>query len=173
MDGPTIKELYTKDDIKSRINDISNDIMNNYPANEEIIIIGLLNGCFIFTSDLVRKIKRDICVDFMSVSSYGKNLESSGVINIKKDITIDISNKNVIIIDDIIDTGNTIFEVKKYIKLKKPKHVEICCLLDKTDNRKKEIKVDYFGFKCPDKFIVGYGMDAADRYRNLPYIGYI
>lgn len=173
MDEPKIKKLFSKEDINNRILDISNDIMNNYPSNEEIVIIGLLKGCFIFTADLVRKINRDICVDFMSVSSYGNNLKSSGIINIKTDISIDISNKNVIIIDDIIDTGNTIFEVKKYLELKKPKRIEICCLLDKTDNRKKEIEVKYIGFNCPNKFIVGYGMDAADRYRNLPFIGYI
>jgi len=173
MKTSEIKVLYSNSDISNRIKQIAIDIKDKYSSSDEIVIVGLLNGCFIFTSDLVREIDRDLKIDFMTVSSYGDKMESSGVINIKMDISIDIKDKNVIIVDDIIDTGNTLFEIKKYLESKKPKHLEICCLLDKKEKRKRDIVVNYSGFVCPDKFVVGYGMDASGKFRNLPYIGYI
>jgi hypoxanthine phosphoribosyltransferase len=168
-----IKILYTAEEINYRVQTLANEIMNNYSENEEIIMICLLKGGFIFTADLIRELSRKIKIEFMSVSSYGDKLESSGIINIKQDVSCDINNKNIIIIDDIIDTGNTLFNIKQHLINKKPNKIETCCLLDKSEGRLQNITADYIGFKCPNKYVIGYGMDAASNYRNLPYIGYI
>lgn len=168
-----VNTLFTADDIDESIKRISNNIMNEYSPEEEIVIVCLLKGGLVFTSDLIRKIDRTIHVDFILASSYGNNFESSGNINIKLDISMDIHNKNVIVIDDIIDTGNTLFEIKKHLQKKNPKSIELCCLLDKSERRVKDINIDYVGLPCPNKFVVGYGMDAYGIYRNLPYIGYL
>ncbi len=168
-----IKELYSSDIINEKVKEIANSIMSNYGSEEEIIIVCLLKGGFIFTADLVREISRKVQVEFMVVSSYGNSLESSGSIEIKQDLNIDISDKNVIIVDDIIDTGITLFEIKNYLSTQNPKKIETCCLLDKQEGRQKEFSVDYVGFICPNKFVVGYGMDAYGNHRNLPFIGHV
>lgn len=169
----TIIELYSKIKIKERIKELGLEITNNYDKDDEIIIICLLKGAFIFASDLVREIDRDVKIEFMNVSSYGENTVSSGQVNILNDISIDIKDKNVIIIDDIIDTGHTLNEIRKILELRHPKKLELCTLLDKKEGRKIIIDVDYNGFECPNKFVVGYGMDASSKYRNLPNIVYI
>ena len=168
-----ITELYSEVIIKDKIKELEKEIINNYDKCEEIIFVCLLKGAFIFTSDLVREIDRDIKIEFMNVSSYGNNTYSSCKVNILQDITIDIKDKNIIIVDDIIDTGYTLFEIRKILQERSPKKVELCTLLDKKEGRKVIIEVDYNGFECPNKFVVGYGMDASSKYRNLPYIGYI
>ena len=168
-----IIELYSKIQIKERIKQLGLEITNNYDKDDEIIIVCLLKGAFIFASDLVREIDRDVKIEFMNVSSYGKNTISSGKINILSDININIKDKNVIIIDDIIDTGHTLNEIRKILEERHPKKIELCTLLDKKEGRKVIIEVDYNGFECPNKFVVGYGMDAASKYRNLPNIVYI
>ena len=168
-----IIELYSIIKIKERIKELGVEITNNYDKDDEIIIICLLKGAFIFASDLVREIDRDVKIEFMNVSSYGENKVSSGKINILSDISIDIKDKNVIIIDDIIDTGHTLFKIKKILEKRGPKKIELCTLLDKKEGRKVVINVDYNGFECPNKFVVGYGMDAGSKYRNLPNIVYI
>lgn len=165
-----MKTLFSKENINNIINEISQKIMNNYKKDEEIIIISLLKGAFIFTADLIRKIDRTIIIDFMIVSSYGDKFESSNKIDIKYDINIDIENKNVIIIDDIVDTGNTLYEIKNYLLKKNPKKIELCCLLDKSQRREKNINIDYIGFKCPNEFVIGYGIDTFNKYRNLPFV---
>lgn len=166
-------ELFSKIKIKERIKELGIEITNNYDKNDEIIIICLLKGAFIFASDLIREIDRDIKIEFMNVSSYGNNTFSSCKVNILHDINIDIKDKNIIIIDDIIDTGHTLFEIKKILQERGPKKIELCTLLDKKDGRKVIIDVNYNGFECPNKFVVGYGMDAGNKYRNLPNIVYI
>ena len=168
-----ITKLFTEIEIKNKIKELGLEINNKYDKNEEIIIICLLKGAFIFTSDLIREINRDLKIEFMNVSSYGNNTYSSGKINILQDITTDIKGKNIIIIDDIIDTGHTLYEIRKILEERSPKKIELCTLLDKKEGRKVIIEVDYNGFECPNKFVVGYGMDASSKYRNLPYIGYI
>ena len=127
-----------------------------------------MKGGFIFTADLVRYLKPNI-FDFMNVSSYGDSHTSSGSVKIIQDISCDIENKHVMIIDDIVDTGLTIHEIKKLLLSRNPKSVEVCCLLDR-ENRKTEIEPDYC-FKCPNKYVIGYGMDSANNYRHLPYVG--
>ena len=166
-------ELFSKIKIKQRIKELGIEITNNYNKSDEIIIICLLKGAFIFASDLIREIDRDIKIEFMNVSSYGNNTFSSCKVNILHDINIDIKNKNVIIIDDIIDTGHTLFEIRKILRERGPKKIELCTLLDKKEGRKVIIDVNYNGFECPNKFVVGYGMDAGNKYRNLPNIVYI
>ena len=168
-----ITELYSKIQIKQRIKQLGIEITNNYDKDDEIIIVCLLKGAFIFASDLIREIDRDVKIEFMNVSSYDKNTVSSGKVNILSDISIDIKNKNVIIVDDIIDTGYTLNEIRKILEQRHPKNIELCTLLDKKEGRKVIIDVDYNGFECPDKFVVGYGMDAGSKYRNLPNIVYI
>ena len=168
-----ITELYSKIQIKQRIKQLGVEITNNYDKDDEIIIICLLKGAFIFASDLIREIDRDVKIEFMNVSSYGDNTVSSCKVNVLHDINIDIKDKNVIIIDDIIDTGHTLNEIRKIIEERGPKKIELCTLLDKKEGRKVIIEVDYNGFECPNKFVVGYGMDASNRYRNLPNIVYI
>lgn len=169
----TITELYSEIIIKDKINELAKEISNNYDKSEEIVFVSLLKGAFIFTSDLVRAIDRDIKIEFMNVSSYGNNTYSSRKVDILQDITIDIKDKNIIIVDDIIDTGYTLFEIREVLQKRSPKKIELCTLLDKKEGRKVKIEVNYNGFECPNKFVVGYGMDASSKYRNLPYIGYI
>lgn len=168
-----ITQLYSADNIKNRIKEISSEIENEYKTNDELVIVCLLKGGFTFTADLIRELSMDVRVEFMCVSSYGNELKSSGVINIKQDISSDISGKNIIIIDDIVDTGRTLFEIRNYLSKKNPNSIKTCCLLDKKEKREFDIDIDYYGFVCPDVFVVGYGMDASGMYRNLPYIGKI
>lgn len=168
-----ITQLYSADNIKNRIKEISSEIENEYKTNDELVIVCLLKGGFTFTADLIRELSMDVRVEFMCVSSYGNELKSSGVINIKQDISSDISGKNIIIIDDIVDTGRTLFEIRNYLSKKNPNSIKTCCLLDKKEKREFDIGIDYCGFSCPDVFVVGYGMDASGMYRNLPYIGKI
>jgi len=157
-------------DIKHRIKQLVKEIETNYDKNEQIIIVGILKGAFIFVSDLVRAINREVIVDFMQVSSYGMSTQSSGNIVIIKDITIDIKNKNVIIVDDILDTGLTLKQVYEHLKTKNPKSIKTCVLLDKKEARKVPFEADFVGFEIPNKFVIGYGLDYAELGRNLPHI---
>ena len=166
-----MRELYSSVQIDQAIEDIANSIMKKYNPDDEIVVISLLKGSFIFTADLIRKINRNILLDFMIVSSYGDSLESTNNVVIKQDITLNIENKKVIIIDDIIDTGNTLYEIKKHIETKNPDTIECCCLFNKNERRQINVDVEYIGFNCPNEFVIGYGMDASNKYRNLPYIG--
>ena len=137
------------------------------------MIVGVLKGAFVFVSDLVRNINLDLSLDFIAVSSYGMSTESSGVVKINKDIEMDLTGKNVIIVEDIIDTGLTLKYIKEYLSGKNAKSVRICTLLDKPSRRKCNVDVDYVGFEIEDLFIVGYGIDCKEKYRNLPYIAYV
>ena len=168
-----IKVLYNKNQIDRSVSHVADEISKKYCNEKEIIVVCLLKGGAIFASDLIRKINGNVIIDFMMVSSYGDEESSSGVVKIIKDIDVEIKNKIVIIVDDIVDTGLTLFEIKKHLKAKKPLEVETCCLLNKTARRSKGISVDYYAFECPDKFVIGYGMDASNKYRNLPYIGIV
>jgi len=167
-----IKVLINEDEITKRINELANTISNDY-KNKEIVLICILKGSCYFTAELSKKIKNNIILDFMKVSSYGNSKESSGKIEFKLDISEDITGKDVIILEDIIDTGITLNYLYNYLQTKSPKTLKICTLLDKKERRKENINADYVGFEIEDKFVVGYGLDYAEKYRNLPYIGYI
>ncbi|SHK33424.1 hypoxanthine phosphoribosyltransferase [Paramaledivibacter caminithermalis] len=161
--------LFTEEKIKEKVIELGKRITEDYKG-KDTIVIGVLKGANIFLSDLIRRIEIPITVDFIDVSSYGLSTESSGVVKINKDLDFSIENKDIIIVEDIIDTGLTLKYLLENLKSRKPKSIKICTFLDKPDRRKVDIKIDYLGFKIPDEFIVGYGIDYAEKYRNLPFI---
>ena len=163
--------LISQKEIEAKVVEIAKKIEKDY-ENQELLVVGVLKGAFVFVSDLVRNINLDLSLDFMAVSSYGMSTQSSGVVKINKDIEMDITGKNVIIVEDIIDTGLTLKYIKEYLSGKNAKSVRICTLLDKPSRRKCDVEVDYIGFEIEDLFIVGYGIDCKEKYRNLPYIAY-
>ena len=162
--------LFTEDEIKSRVAELGRQISEDFKG-EDIVVIGLLKGCFMFIADLMRAIDTNVAVDFMVVSSYGSGVVSSGEIKVRKDYTIDLEGKNVLVIDDILDTGRTLAFVKDYLIVKSPKCIKLCTLLDKPERKLSKVTVDYVGFSVPDEFVVGYGLDYDEKYRNLPFIG--
>ena len=167
-----IKVLINEDKIKNRIKEIAQEILKDF-KNEEIVLVCILKGAAYFAIDLSKELNNNLILDFMKVNSYGDELQSSGTINFKLDISTDIKDKNVIIVEDIIDSGLTLNYIYDYLVKKDPKNLKICVLLDKKERRVKPINVDYTGFEIENKFVLGYGLDYKDKYRNLPYIGYI
>lgn len=166
-----IKTLIDEKKIENRIKEVAKQIENDY-LNEEIVIICILKGAAFFATDLAKRINLPVTVDFMKVSSY-EGTESTKKINFKLDISTDISNKNVIIVEDIVDTGRTLTYLKDYLNSKNPKSLKICTMLDKKERREFDLNPEYVCFEIPDKFVIGYGLDYDEKYRNLPYIGYI
>ncbi|MEE1102232.1 MAG: hypoxanthine phosphoribosyltransferase [Agathobacter sp.] len=163
----------TEDQLEKRIAEIGEQITQEYEG-QSVYLICILKGSIFFTTELAKNIKLPMTIDFMSVSSYGSGTESSGEVKIKKDLECSIEGENVIVVEDIIDSGNTLSRLIKLLKARKPKNLTICTLLDKPDRRVvDDIEVDYTGFVIPDKFVVGYGLDFDQRFRNLPYIGFI
>lgn len=170
MDNAIEKVLYTEQEIKKRVVELADEISRDYPENDKLFI-GVLKGSVMFVADLMRSMKTNVTMDFMSVSSYGASSHTSGIVRILKDLDFDIEDKDVFIIEDIIDTGTTLKYLFEYLKARNPRLLKICCLLDKPERRKADINADYVGFTIPDAFVVGYGLDYAERFRNLPYIG--
>ncbi|MDK9580134.1 hypoxanthine phosphoribosyltransferase [Sneathia sanguinegens] len=164
-----VVELISEKEIAERIEELGKKISEDF-KDEELILVALLRGSALFLADISRKITSNCRIDFMCVSSYGNGMETSGNINIKKDLDEDICNKNVLIIEDIIDTGTTLYKIKEFLLQRKPKSLKICTLLDKPSRRVHDVKIDYVGFTIPDVFIVGYGIDYAQQYRTLPYL---
>ena len=163
--------LINEEKIKARIKELANQISNDY-TNEEIILVCILKGAIYFTTELSLQIKSNkVLLDFIKVSSYGSQTETSGKIDFKLDLSLNIENKNVIIVEDIIDSGLTLHYLYELLSKRNPKSLKICTLLDKPQRRIKQINVDYVGFQIDNKFVVGYGMDYDEKYRNLPYIG--
>jgi len=162
--------LYSKEDIQSKVTSIANRINNDYQELDNILLIGVLKGANVFMCDLMREINLPIKIDFIAASSYGHSTESSGIVKIIKDLDYSIEGMNVIIVEDIIDTGLTLKYLTENFKSRNPSSLEICTLLDKPERRLVEIEVKYIGYQIPDEFIVGYGIDFAEKYRNLPYI---
>jgi len=163
------KILLTKDEIKARLEEMGAELTRDF-AGEDVVVVGVLKGCFMFMTDLVRNIDLPIDLDFMVCSSYSST-ESSGNVKIIKDINIDVTNKVVLIVEDIIDTGITMNHLKELFKVRKCKDFKICTLLDKKERRKVDIHADYIGFDVPNEFVVGYGLDYNGKYRNIPEIG--
>lgn len=166
-----LKVLINENEISVAIEKIANKINNDYNSDKELVTICILKGAIYFYSDLTKKLKKDVILDFMKVSSYF-GTESTGLIDIKTDLSVDIKDKDVLIIEDIIDTGLTLVKLKKYLQSKNPNSVKIAVLLDKKERRTENISADYTCFEIEDKFVVGYGLDYDEKYRNLPYIGY-
>lgn len=167
----SIKELISEKELNTRIKELALKIEEDY-ENKQIVVICVLKGSVYFTSDLTKYIKNEMELEFIRVSSYS-GTESSGKIELKQDLDSDIKNKDVIIIEDIIDTGRTLFYLKEHLLKRNPNSLKICTLLDKKEKRVMNIEADYVAFDIPDKFVVGYGLDIDEKYRNLPYIGYI
>ena len=157
-------------ELRKRIGEIGDQITADY-AGREPVFVGVLKGCFIFMADLVRACKLKCDIDFMVVSSYGGGTKSTGAVEIVKDLSQDIEGRDVIIVEDILDSGNTLHYLKAYMNARKPASIRIVTLLDKPDRRTADIAADYIGFTIPDAFVVGYGLDYDQQYRNLPYIG--
>lgn len=170
--GDRLDILITEDMIKKRVKELGETISADY-AGREILAIGILKGAWVFMADLVRNIKIPVMCDFIGVSSYADVAVSSERVRLISDIRIPVNGKDVLLIDDIIDTGFSINFVKEYIKSKGPAGIKVCVLLDKPSRRKVDIHVDYKGFTIPDRFVVGYGLDYAERYRNLPFISVV
>ena len=166
------KTLLTEEEIKARVAELGKQIEKDFEG-QDLLVVGILKGASVFVADLIRNINLDVNMDFMSVSSYGNAMESSGSVKILKDLDVDIKGKNVLIVEDIIDSGLTLSNLTKELGAREPKSLKICTLLDKPERRKADIPVDYVGFVIEDKFIVGYGIDYAEKYRNLPYIGIV
>ena len=162
--------LITSEEIGARVRELVQQITNDY-AGQEILMIGVLRGAVIFMADLARSIKRPMDIDFMAITSYGLSTNSSGVVRIIKDLDEVVEGRHILIIEDIIDSGLTLNYLVDNIKSRKPASVRICTLLSKPDRRKVNVTVDYNGFIIPDHFVVGYGLDYAGKYRNLPFIG--
>ena len=164
--------LYSEEALSVRVTELGKQITEDYKG-KPLTVVGILKGSNIFTSDLIRKIDLPLKLDFMAVSSYGNATESTGVVRIIKDLDRDIEGENILIVEDLVDSGLTLCYLKDVLLTRKPASVRICTLLDKPARRKQPVEVDYCGFEVPDEFIVGYGIDYAERYRNLPFIGYL
>ncbi len=168
--NPNLEVLYSAEQIKARVAELGAKITNDY-AVRNLVLIGVLKGSCVFMADLMREIDLKLSIDFMAVSSYKDGTVSTGDVEILKDLTNPIREKDVIVCEDIVDTGLTLFRLTEILESKGANSIKIATLLDKPEPRvKKELKIDYCGFQIPNKFVVGYGLDAAGRYRNLPFI---
>lgn len=163
--------LISTDEVNVRIQALGEQITQHYQGVDELVMVGLLRGSCVFMADLCRQIPLPVRLDFMTASSYGSGTKSNRDVRILKDLDDEIHGKHVLIVEDIIDTGYTLSKVKEILSLRKPASLAICSLLDKPDRREVDVPVDWVGFTIPDEFVVGYGIDYAQRYRNLPYIG--
>lgn len=167
-----VRVMLTEEEVDARINEIGKRISEDY-AGKQVHLICVLKGGSFFMCELAKRITVPVSFDFMSVSSYGGDTKSSGVVKIVKDLDDSIKDKEVIIIEDIIDSGRTLSYLMELLQQRGPKSLSLCTLLDKPDRRVVDVKVDYTGFQIPDEFVVGYGLDYDQRYRNLPYIGIV
>lgn len=161
--------LYNELQLVEACERLGSQITQDYQG-KDLIVVGILKGAQVFMSDLIRKIDLPVQLDYMAVSSYGLSTESSGVVRILKDLDISIEGKHVLIVEDIVDSGLTLHYLTENLKSRLPTSIKLCTLLDKPERRKVDVFIDYMGFQVPDEFIVGYGIDYAEKYRNLPYI---
>ncbi|WP_434939019.1 hypoxanthine phosphoribosyltransferase [Shewanella sp. HL-SH8] len=166
----TIEPMISTEDINKTLDQLAERINAHYANSERLLMVGLLKGSVVFMADLCRRIKGHVEIDFMSVSSYGNSTTSSRDVKILKDVQSDIAGRDVLIVEDLIDSGNTLNKVREILLLRNPKSLALCTLLDKPERREVDVPVDFIGMTIPDEFIVGYGIDYAEQYRNLPYI---
>jgi hypoxanthine phosphoribosyltransferase len=157
--------------IQARIKELGEQIVHDYAGIEELLLVGVLKGSVMFIVDLARTLRRPLAMDFIAISSYGQTTETSGVVRMLKDLEIDIGGRHVMIIEDIVDSGLTLAYLRESLQRRNPASLKICALLSKPERRTSDVKIDYCGFDIPNEFVVGYGLDYAERYRNLPYIG--
>lgn len=167
-----IRVLLPEEELASRIAELGAQISKDYEG-ESVFLVCVLKGAAFFACELAKRITVPVTIDFMATSSYGSGTVSTGVVKIKKDLDLDVSGQNVIIVEDIIDSGNTLNFLGQLFKERNAKSVRMCTMLDKPDRREVDVQVDYTGFTIPDQFVVGYGLDYDQKYRNLPYIGVV
>jgi hypoxanthine phosphoribosyltransferase len=163
------KVLISEEEIAKRVKEMGGQLTEEYKG-KDLMVVGILKGCMLYLSDLVRAIDLPLTMDFMVVSSYGSATKSSGVVRIIKDLEREIEGKDILIVEDIVDTGLTLSYLIENLKTRNPKSVKVCSLLDKPDRRKAHVDIEYVGFQIPDEFVVGYGLDYSEVYRNLPFV---
>lgn len=168
----TIKVFISEADVDARVEELGKQISKEYEG-KTVHLVCILKGSVMFMSELAKRITVPVTMDFMQVSSYGDGTASSGIVRISKDLDETLEGKDVIVIEDIIDSGRTLYYLLDVLGQRKPASLKLCTLLDKPDRRVRDVKVDYVGFEIPDEFVVGYGLDYAQKYRNLPYIGIV
>ncbi|HEX6714932.1 MAG TPA: hypoxanthine phosphoribosyltransferase [Thermoleophilaceae bacterium] len=167
--GAIGEELVSQEDLERRVRELGAEISRDY-AGKELFLVGVLKGAVFFLSDLMRALEVPCEVDFMAVASYGSSTDSSGVVRILKDLDATIEGKDVLIVEDIIDSGLTLSYLLRTLKAREPRSLEVCALLTKPERREVELPIRYTGFEIPNKFVIGYGLDHGERYRNLPYV---
>lgn len=170
--GDKIRVMYSEEEVDKRIRELGEQISKRYEGKTVHMICVLKGGVF-FMCELAKRISVPVSMDFMSVSSYGDGTSSSGVVKIAKDLDETLEGKDVLVVEDIIDSGRTLYYLLEILKKRNPNSMHLCTLLDKPDRRVRDVNVDYVGFEIPDEFVVGYGLDYAQKYRNLPYIGIV
>ena len=170
MSDDILEVFFNKEQIAARVKELGDKITKDYKG-KDLFLLGVLKGCYVFMSDLSRCIDLPLTMDFMAVSSYGDGTSTTGAVKITKDLSKDIEGKDVLVVEDILDSGVTLSYLKNYLQGRNPASIKIVALLDKKARRQTDIKADYFGFDVADEFVVGYGLDYAEYYRNLPYIG--
>jgi hypoxanthine phosphoribosyltransferase len=163
--------MLTAEEIQARVRALAGEILEDYGPDDDLHLVCVLKGAFLFLGDLIRAMHRTVSIDFMAVSSYGKGTTSSGEVRLVKDLDSGLEGRNVIIVEDIVDTGLTLSYLQEILKARSPKTLRTACLLSKPTRRMIDVHVDYIGFTIEDRFVVGYGLDFAEKYRNLPYIG--
>ena len=174
LDMSKMRVLLSEETIQKRVKDLGQEISKTYEdSDSDLILVGVLKGCFLFLADLCRHITVPHSVDFLGLSSYGESTKSTGVVKITSDLTISVHDKEVLIVEDIVDTGLTMKYLIENMRTRKPKSLRICSLLYKPENEKIHVDVDFLGFRIPDRFVFGYGLDLVEKFRNLPYIGYM
>lgn len=170
QEGESVRPLISSADIQQKIREMGKQIRKDLPG-EHLILVGVLKGAVLFLADLARQIPGEVTFDFIAVSSYGKDTRSSGQVKLNKDLDSSIEGKVVIVVEDILDTGLTLQYLLRVLQQRKPKSLKVAVLLDKKERRVADVRADYVGFVIPDEFVVGYGLDYAERYRNLPDVG--
>ncbi len=171
MPEPHITVLLSAEDIATRVRTLARAIDADVPAGGRLHMIGILTGAFVFMADLIRAMKADVTMDFMAVSSYGQGAQSSGEVRVLKDLDVGLEGRDVLIVEDIVDTGLTLSYLQTLLRTRDPRSLRTACLLSKPSRRLVEAPIDYVGFEIEDRFVVGYGLDHSHRYRNLPYVG--
>lgn len=166
----SVDVLYDAETIKNRVAELGAQITRDH-AGHSVTLVGVLKGCFVFYADLARSIDLPMANEFIGISSYGDNTESSGVVQLTNDLTRNIEGEHVILVEDIVDTGLSMRYLVNNLTTRNPASLQICTLLDKEENRQTEVSIDYRGFSLPNEFVIGYGLDYANTYRNLPFIG--
>jgi hypoxanthine phosphoribosyltransferase len=174
-DGPKTSRptvLLSEEQIRRRVCELAAEIAGNHPETDELVCLGVLKGSVFFLVDLVRALPMPVAIDFVQTSSYG-SASKPGEVSIKKDVDLSLAGRDVLVVEDVVDTGHTLARLLGLLRLREPRSLELCALLDKPDRREVAVSIDYLGFSIPDRFVVGYGLDHAERWRNLPYVGIV